>query len=70
MKGPAIEADNLTVRFGDYIALKELTVVVPESAFVAVLGPNGAGKSTFLKACLGLVQPILGSLRLFNNPPD
>ncbi len=69
MNSPAIEADGLSVRFGDYIALKELSVTVPESAFVAVLGPNGAGKSTFLKTCLGLVQPIQGSLQLFGQSP-
>lgn len=70
MNCPAIEAQNLTVRFGDYIALNDLSVTISESAFVAVLGPNGAGKSTFLRACLGLVQPIQGSLNLFGQTPE
>jgi zinc transport system ATP-binding protein len=63
----ALEAEGLSVRFGDFVALEGVSLKVPEGAFVAVIGPNGAGKSTLLKAFLGLV-PFRGEVRLFGHP--
>lgn len=51
----AVETQGLAVRFGQYQALEDVSLRVPEGSFVAVVGPNGAGKSTLLKALLGLV---------------
>ncbi len=47
---------DLTVRYGDAIALYEVALTVPSGGFVAVIGPNGAGKSTLLRAVHGLVE--------------
>ncbi|WP_038057726.1 metal ABC transporter ATP-binding protein [Thermus amyloliquefaciens] len=63
----ALEAQDLSVRFGEFKALKGIHLKVPEGAFVAVVGPNGAGKSTLLKAILGLV-PFRGEVRVFGRP--
>jgi len=65
---PAVEVENLTVRFGAYQALAGVSFQIPPGAFMTVLGPNGAGKSTLLKAMLGLVRPAEGHLRLFGKP--
>jgi ABC-type Mn2+/Zn2+ transport system ATPase subunit len=63
MTAPAIEARELTVRFGSRTALDAVSFSLPTGASVAVLGPNGAGKSTLFAAVVGLVQPRSGSIR-------
>ena len=68
--GLALETRDLTVRFGDHLALEGVTLSVPSGAFVAIVGPNGAGKSTFLKVLLGLVRPTAGTVRVFGRPPE
>lgn len=67
---PAVEAEQLTVRFGDHLALEDVTLTVPAGAFVAIVGPNGAGKSTLLKAFLGLVRPSSGRVRVLGRTPE
>jgi len=63
----AVEAQGLAVRFGQYQALEDVSLKVPEGSFVAIVGPNGAGKSTLLKALLGLV-PFRGEVRILGRP--
>jgi len=53
--------DNVSVRFGAYDALKDVTASFSPGA-VGLLGPNGAGKSTLLKALLGFVTPTAGRM--------
>ena len=52
-----IELDGLERRFGERVALRGITVQVPERATLAVLGPNGAGKTTLLRVLAGLLRP-------------
>ncbi|UCE81258.1 MAG: ABC transporter ATP-binding protein [Methanobacteriota archaeon] len=56
-----LEAQRVTVRFGQVTALDGFTASIPRES-VGLLGPNGAGKSTFIKASLGLLQPEAGSI--------
>jgi ABC-2 type transport system ATP-binding protein len=53
------ECSRLTVRYGSFVALTDVTLQVPEGC-VGLLGPNGAGKSTLLKTWLGFVRPSEG----------
>ena len=53
----AIEARDITKRFGDFVALDDVTVVVPDGSLTALLGPSGSGKSTLLRVIAGLEQP-------------
>lgn len=69
MSGHAIEAENLSAKIGEHIALEGVTLTVPEGAFVAILGPNGAGKTTLLKVLLGLIEPTGGMVHIFNREP-
>lgn len=67
---PAVEVRDVTVRFGDHVALDGVTLDIPERAYAAIIGPNGAGKSTLLSVILGLQRPGAGTVRLFGRPPE
>lgn len=56
-----ISCKNLTRRFGDFVAVNDVTFDVPRGAIWALLGPNGAGKSTTLKMLCGLLSPTGGT---------
>lgn len=57
-----IEIKNLTVRYGDFVAVDGLDLDVPQGELFAFLGPNGAGKTTTIKALTGLLRPDEGTL--------
>lgn len=59
---------GLTVAYGDKPALVDVSYTVPKASLVAVVGPNGAGKSTLVKAVMGQVQPLFGSIAVFGRP--
>lgn len=63
-----LELDGVTVAYGSVIALRDVSLVVPEGGIVCILGANGAGKSTLLKAVAGLV-PLAGG-RIRHNGED
>jgi ABC-2 type transport system ATP-binding protein len=56
-----IEVRGLTKRFGDTLAVDDLTFDVPPGVVTGFLGPNGAGKSTTMRVILGLDRPTKGS---------
>jgi sulfate transport system ATP-binding protein len=58
----AIEARNITKRFGDYLALDDVSASVPDGSLTALLGPSGSGKSTLLRVIAGLEAPDAGSV--------
>jgi branched-chain amino acid transport system ATP-binding protein len=61
---PLLEVENLSVRYGDLIALRDASLTVSEGEVVCIIGPNGAGKSTALAAIAGGVTPVSGAIRL------
>ncbi len=57
-----LEVRQLTVRFGDTVAVDEVDLTVPSGSVVAVLGPSGCGKSTLLRAVAGLERMTTGTV--------
>ena len=58
----AIEARNVSKRFGDFQALDDVSLEVPSGSLTALLGPSGSGKSTLLRVIAGLEQPDRGEI--------
>ncbi|MEI6137289.1 MAG: ABC transporter ATP-binding protein [Chloroflexota bacterium] len=65
-----IETSALTKRFGDVLAVDQLTLRVERGGVFGLLGPNGSGKTTTIGMLLGLVAPSSGSVRLFGGAHD
>jgi ABC-2 type transport system ATP-binding protein len=61
---PLIETYNLTKRFGDKIAVDNVSFQVFGGEIFGFLGPNGAGKTTTIKMIAGLLQPTSGSVKV------
>lgn len=60
MTTPAIEATNLTRRFGDFVAVDAITLSVARGEVFGFLGANGAGKTTAIRMLIGLLAPSDG----------
>lgn len=60
---------NLTVRYGDVVAVNDVSFKVREGEIFGLLGPNGAGKSSIIRAIMGLVE-YDGEIRLFGRKID
>jgi sulfate/thiosulfate transport system ATP-binding protein len=58
----AISVKNVTKRFGDFVALDDVSIDVPDGGLTALLGPSGSGKSTLLRVIAGLEQPDEGQV--------
>jgi ABC-2 type transport system ATP-binding protein len=63
----AIEVSGLTKRFGEVLAVDNLSFTADEGRVVGFLGPNGAGKTTTLRMLLGLVNPTAGSATVLGS---
>ena len=66
--GHVIETTDLTKRYGDVVAVNNLTLRVPRGGVFGFLGPNGSGKTTTMGMLLGLVHPTSGEARIFGDP--
>jgi len=59
-----IEFQNVTKRFGDFVAIDDLTIGIFEKEFFALLGPSGCGKTTLMRMLAGFEDPTEGQIRL------
>jgi sulfate transport system ATP-binding protein len=60
----AIEVRNISKKFGDFVALDDVSITVPAGELTALLGPSGGGKSTLLRVIAGLETPDTGSVTI------
>src|SRR5689334_13183587 len=58
--GPAVRIEKLVKRFGDFVAVDDVSIDVARGEIFGFLGPNGAGKSTTIRILCGLLAPTSG----------
>lgn len=66
----AIEANHLTVKFGDFTAVDDVSFRIPRGEIFGFLGSNGCGKTTTMKVLTGLLPASAGEARLFGHEVD
>lgn len=69
-----LEIEGLTIRYGPFLAVDDVSMRVGRGEIAGIVGPNGAGKSSIVRAIGGLVTPAAGRIRfagadLFATPP-
>jgi ABC-2 type transport system ATP-binding protein len=65
---PVVSLAGVTKRFGDFVAVEDLSFALPRGAIVGFLGPNGAGKTTTVRMMLGILPPDSGHIEIFGRP--
>jgi manganese/zinc/iron transport system ATP- binding protein len=68
MPPPILDIHDVTVAYHRKPVLWDIDLTVNEPRLVGIVGPNGAGKSTLIKAVLGLVPLVSGSIQVFGQP--
>ncbi|MFC3478572.1 ABC transporter ATP-binding protein [Halobacterium litoreum] len=68
MTGPAIRSDGLTKRYGDEVAVDDLSLSIPRGSVYGFLGPNGAGKTTTMRLLCSLTEPTAGTAEVAGVP--
>jgi branched-chain amino acid transport system ATP-binding protein len=63
-----LDVENVTVRFGGLVALREVGLSVEAGTVLGVIGPNGAGKTTLFNVVSGFVRPQAGTIRWRGEP--
>ncbi|MCR8631292.1 metal ABC transporter ATP-binding protein [Paenibacillus radicis (ex Xue et al. 2023)] len=67
-KQAPLTIDNLTVAYQNKPVLRDIGFEIPEGKLIGIVGPNGAGKSTLIKAALGLIPRVTGSVSIYGKP--
>ena len=60
----AVHVENLTVQFGDFKAVNDISFSVNKGDIFGFLGANGAGKTTAIRVICGLLKPTSGNIRI------
>ena len=63
-----ITVNALTKKYGDLIAVDNVSFSIPQGLCFGLLGPNGAGKTTTIEMLEGILKPSAGTIQLFGEP--
>lgn len=69
MNGEAVRLEKVARRFGDVVAVEDVTMTARPGTMTVLLGPNGAGKTTLLRLITGSLAPDRGAIRVFGADP-
>ena len=64
MSSAAVELRQVTLRYGQFTAVDNVSLAIDKGSFVTLLGPSGCGKTTILRALAGLVSPAAGEIHI------
>lgn len=64
-----IETKDLTIRFGDEVAVDSMSIYVPDGAIFGLIGPSGCGKTTTVRLMTGIYKPTSGEVRVLGKDP-
>ena len=64
----ALKIDRVTKRFGDFVAVDDLSLEIPTGAVYGFLGPNGAGKTTTIRMVMSIFYPDEGAITVLGHP--
>ncbi len=67
MSEAVVDIRNVVKRYGDFVAVNDVSIAVPRGAIYGLLGPNGAGKSSTIRMLLRIMLPDLGSIRVLGD---
>ena len=67
MERDILSVENLAMRFGGIVAIKDLSFTAQRRKITALIGPNGAGKTTVFNCITGFYKPTAGGIRLTHN---
>lgn len=70
MSSPLIEIKNMDVSYQKQLVLSNISFSIFENDFIGIIGPNGGGKTSLIKAILGLIKPVGGSIKHSLNSSD
>jgi ABC-2 type transport system ATP-binding protein len=68
MSEPALDIRGITKSYGEFTAVRNLSLSVPKGAVYGLLGPNGAGKTTSIRMILNIIVPDEGTISLLGRP--
>ncbi len=68
MLNSIISIQNLTIQYHQKPVIVDLNVDFPQAKMCCILGPNGGGKTTLLKSILGMIKPLSGTVKIFDQP--
>ena len=66
-QGVAVDLQDVWIKFGDFVAVREANVNIKGGEFFSFLGPSGCGKTTILRAVSGFLEPAEGKVLIGGN---
>lgn len=66
----ALEVENVSKKYGDFFAVKNLSFAIPEGTIYGLLGPNGAGKTTTIRMIMNIILPDEGAITILGRKMD
>ncbi|MGD9346640.1 MAG: ATP-binding cassette domain-containing protein [Candidatus Aminicenantes bacterium] len=66
----ALEIENISKKFGDFYAVKDLSLKIPQKTIYGLLGPNGAGKTTTIRMVMNIIIPDTGAIKVLDRKMD
>ena len=68
MEQTAVKVQGLSISYGSFVAVENLSFTVKNGEIYGLLGPNGAGKTSTIKVLVGVLEPRAGDVEIYSTP--